>query len=67
MRANDAASHALGGGFSFNFNNSNTKKKGRQLRSDKFYVIDVINMMQNHQKYNQQHLQQLNKLYLKQT
>eukprot|EP01084_Bolivina_argentea_P176350 305194_1 len=49
---------ALGGDFSFNFGrdndkNKNKKKRGRQLGSEKFYVIDVINMMENHQKYNQ--------------
>lgn len=61
---------ALGGDFSFNFggrnNNAKKKKKVRQLQEDKFYVIDIINMMENHQKYCQQNLQQLANLYRKQ-
>merc|ERR1712176_114795 len=55
---------ALGGDFSFNFGDGSGQKnkkksKERQLQEDKFYVVDIINMMENHQKYCQQNLQQL--------
>lgn len=38
----------------------------RKLSQNKFYSIDIINLMQNHQKYNQNYLKQLSKLCLKQ-
>merc|ERR1712130_541788 len=45
---------ALGGDFSFNFGGQKKKKQQRQLQEDKFYVVDIINMMENNQKYCQQ-------------
>jgi len=60
---NVSAMKALGGDFSF----GNNKKKVKELRADKYYVIDVVNMLAAHQKMNQQHLKQLSRLHLKQT
>lgn len=60
---NVSAMKALGGDFTFGSN----KKKVKELRGDKYYVIDVVNMLGAHQRMNQQHLKQLSRLHLKQT
>ena len=60
---NVSAMKAVGGDFSFGAN----RKKAKELRADKFYVIDVVNLLGAHQRMNQQHLKQLSTLYLKQT
>ena len=58
----DASSNAVGSDFSFNFESGGC----RQMRADKFYVVDAINMMEHHQtKRSQSQLRQLSKLYLK--
>merc|ERR1712129_350865 len=70
QRQNQFAMHALGireFNFGQNANSKNKKKQKRELQADKFYVIDVINMMENNQKYSQQHLKQLATLYRKTT
>ena len=57
---------AMGGDFSFGNSKNKNKNGGRKIMSDKYYSIDVVNMLHNHQKYNQQHLKQLSKMCLKQ-
>merc|ERR1712129_378428 len=70
QRQNQFAMHALGireFNFGQNANSKNKKKQRRELQANKFYVIDIINMMENNQKYSQQHLKQLATLYRKTT
>jgi len=56
---------AGGGAFDVQFA-FNARRNKHDMKMDKFYVSDVVNMIDSNQKYTQQHLQQLAKLYLKQ-